>query len=192
MNPKPTPQTLFFETADEWEAWLAQNYELDEGVFLKFAKKDSGITSLNHAGALDAALCYGWIDGQARPINETFYAQKFTPRRARSVWSKRNVGKVEELTKLGKMKAPGIAAVEAAKADGRWEQAYASPANAVVPPELQVALDTNPAAKEFFETLNKTNRYAVIWRVATARKPETRVARITKLIAMLEKQEKFH
>jgi uncharacterized protein YdeI (YjbR/CyaY-like superfamily) len=189
---KPEPQTLFFETPDEWESWLAQNYELEEGVLLKFAKKDSGITSLDYAGALDVALCYGWIDGQSRAIDETFYAQKFTPRRARSIWSKRNVGKVEELAKFGKMKAPGIAAVEAAKADGRWEQAYASSANAIVPPELQTALDANPAAKEFFETLNKTNRYAVIWRVATARKPETRAARITKLITMLENHEKLH
>lgn len=189
---KRDPQTLFFESTDEWEAWLAQNYELEEGVFLKFAKKGSGITSLNYAGALDIALCYGWIDGQAKTIDETFYTQKFTPRRPRSVWSKRNVGKVEELIKLGKVKAPGFAAVEAAKADGRWEQAYASPANATVPPELQTALDENPTAKEFFETLNKTNRYAIIWRVATARKPETRAARITKLIAMLKNQEKFH
>ena len=189
---KPEPQTLFFETPEEWEIWLAQNYELEEGVLLKFAKKGSGIISLNYAGALDVALCYGWIDGQSRTINETFYSQKFTPRRPRSIWSKRNVGKIEELTKLGKMKAPGIAAVEAAKADGRWDQAYASPANAEVPPELQAALDANPAAKEFFDTLNKTNRYAVIWRVATARKPETRANRITKLVAMLESQEKFH
>jgi len=189
---KPEPQTLFFETSAEWESWLAQNYELEKGVLLKFAKKGSGIASLNYAGALDIALCYGWIDGQARTIDETFYVQKFTPRRARSIWSKRNVSKVEELTKLGKMKAPGVAAVEAAKADGRWEQAYASPANATVPPELQVALDANPAAKAFFETLSKTNRYAVTWRVATARKPETRAARVSKLITMLENQEKFH
>lgn len=189
---KSHPQTLFFETADEWQAWLAQNYNLEEGVLLKFAKKESGITSLNYPGALDVALCYGWIDGQAYAIDETFYAQKFTPRRARSIWSKRNVSKVEELLKLGKMKAPDIATVEAAKADGRWEQAYASSANAEIPPELQTALDANPAAKEFFETLNKTNRYSIIWRVITARKPATRAARIAKLITMLEKQEKLH
>lgn len=189
---KPEPQTLFFETSAEWESWLAQNYELEEGVLLKFAKKGSGIASLNYAGALDIALCYGWIDGQARTIDETFYAQKFTPRRPRSIWSKRNVGKVEELTKLGKMKASGIAAVEAAKADGRWGQAYASPANATVPPELQIALDANPTAKEFFESLNKTNRYAIIWRIATARKPETRAARLVKIITMLENKETFH
>lgn len=189
---KPEPQTLFFETPDDWESWLAQNYKLEEGILLKFAKKGSGITSLSYAGALDVALCYGWIDGQAKTIDDTFYTQKFTPRRPRSIWSKRNVGKVEELTKIGKMKAPGIAAAEAAKADGRWEQAYASPANAEVPPELQIALDANPSAKEFFETLNKTNRYAVIWRVATARRPETRAARVASLITMLENHEKFH
>jgi uncharacterized protein YdeI (YjbR/CyaY-like superfamily) len=189
---KPAPQTLFFESPEEWEAWLAKNYQLEEGVLLKFAKKDSGIKSLNYAGALDIALCYGWIDGQSSAIDETFYAQKFTPRRTRSIWSKRNVAKVEELTKLGKMKAPGLAAVEAAKADGRWDQAYESSSNATVPPELQVALDANPAAKEFFETLNKTNRYAAIWRVATARKPETRAARIARIITTLENHEKFH
>ncbi len=189
---KSSPGTLFFKTSDEWETWLAQNYTLEEGVLLKFAKKESGITSLNYAGALDIALCYGWIDGQVYAIDETFYAQRFTPRRTRSIWSKRNVSKVEELIKLGKMKVPGIAAVEAAKADGRWEQAYESSSNATIPPELQVALKANPAAKEFFETLNKTNRYSIIWRIATARKPETRAARITKLIAMLENHEKFH
>lgn len=192
MTQTPTPQILFFESQNEWETWLADNYELQEGVMLKFAKKDSGVTSINYSEALDVALCYGWIDGQVRAIDDAFYMQKFTPRRPRSVWSKRNIGKVEELTKLGKMKQPGLTEVEAAKADGRWEQAYDSPANATIPPELEAALNAHPKAKAFFETLNKANRYAVIWRITTARKPETRAARLAKIMTMLENKETFH
>ena len=133
MTQMPTPQVLFFESQDEWETWLANNYSLQEGVMLKFAKKGSGVISINYSEALDVALCYGWIDGQVRAIDDAFYMQKFTPRRPRSVWSKRNIGKVEELTKLGKMQAPGIAEVEAAKADGRWSQAYDSPSSCKPP-----------------------------------------------------------
>ena len=192
MTQTPTPQILFFESQNEWETWLADNYELQEGVMLKFAKKDSGVNSINYSEALDVALCYGWIDGQVRAIDDAFYMQKFTPRRPRSVWSKRNIGKVEELTKLGKMKQPGLTEVEAAKADGRWEQAYDSPANATIPPELEAALNAHPKAKAFFETLNKANRYAVIWRITTARKPETRAARLAKIMTMLENKETFH
>ena len=192
MTQTPTPQILFFESQNEWETWLADNYELQEGVMLKFAKKGSGVTSINYSEALDVALCYGWIDGQVRAIDDAFYMQKFTPRRPRSVWSKRNIGKVEELTKLGKMKQPGLTEVEAAKADGRWEQAYDSPANATIPPELEAALNAHPKAKAFFETLNKANRYAVIWRITTARKPETRAARLAKIMTMLENKETFH
>ena len=189
---KPQIEILFFENADEWEGWLAKHFDREEGVLLKFAKKGSDITSLNYAGALDVALCYGWIDGQAKSIDETYYMQKFTPRRLRSLWSKRNIEKVEVLIKEGKMRAPGFAAIEAAKADGRWDAAYASPKNATAPVELQTALDKSPKAKAFFETLNKTNRYAVIWRIATARTEKTRTSRIEKIIAMLETGEKFH
>ena len=192
MKQAVTPQIFFFESQNEWETWLADNYELQEGVMLKFAKKGSGVTSINYSEALDVALCYGWIDGQVRAIDGAFYMQKFTPRRPRSVWSKRNIGKVEELTKLGKMKQPGLTEVEAAKADGRWEQAYDSPANATIPPELEAALNAHPKAKAFFETLNKANRYAVIWRITTARKPETRAARLAKIMTMLENKETFH
>ncbi|MDX2775971.1 YdeI/OmpD-associated family protein [Streptomyces caniscabiei] len=185
-------ETLFFENADMWDEWLAKHVDRQEGVLLKFAKKSSGITSLDYAGALDVALCYGWIDGQSKSIDDTYYLQKFTPRRPRSLWSRRNIEKVEALIKAGRMKAPGFAAIEAAKADGRWEAAYASPKNATVPIELEAALDANPKAKAFFETLNKTNRYAVIWRIATARTEKTRIARTEKLIAMLEAGETFH
>ena len=192
MKQAVTPQIFFFESQNEWETWLADNYELQEGVMLKFAKKGSGVTSINYSEALDVALCYGWIDGQVRAIDDAFYMQKFTPRRPRSVWSKRNIGKVEELTKLGKMKQPGLTEVEAAKADGRWEQAYDSPAHATITPELEAALNAHPKAKAFFETLNKANRYAVIWRITTARKPETRAARLAKIMTMLENKETFH
>lgn len=189
---KPEIEILFFEDASTWEKWLEKHFDRQEGVLLKFAKKGSGIKSLSYAGALDVALCYGWIDGQSKSIDETYYLQKFTPRRPRSLWSKRNIEKVETLTKEGKMKAPGYAAIEAAKADGRWDAAYASPRNAKVPAELQAALDKSPKAKAFFETLNKTNRYAVIWRITTARTEKTRRARIEKIMAMLEAGEKFH
>lgn len=188
---KPEPEVLFFENSDQWEGWLAGHFARQEGVLLKFAKKDSGIPSLNYAGALDVALCYGWIDGQSKSIDETYYMQKFTPRRPRSLWSKRNIEKVEMLIKEGKMKTPGFAAIKAAKTDGRWDAAYASPKNATVPVQLQAALDASPKAKAFFATLNKTNRYAAIWRITTARTEKTRTARIEKIIAMLEKGDTF-
>ncbi|HSW65824.1 MAG TPA: YdeI/OmpD-associated family protein [Bacillota bacterium] len=191
-TPKPDLPTLFFATPAEWQAWLDAHYAQDQGVWLKFAKKASGIRSVVYDEALDVALCYGWIDGQSKSLDETYYLQKFTPRRARSIWSLRNVGKIAELTKAGKMKPSGVAAVEAAKADGRWEQAYASPANSTVPEDFEAALKANPKAKAFYETLNKTNVYAVLWRIYTAKKPETRAARIEKLVAMLAAGEKLH
>lgn len=188
----PEPQTLFFETTAEWETWLANHYDLQEGVFLKFAKKDSGIPSLTYLPAVEVALCFGWIDGQARRLDDHFYLQKFTPRRPKSIWSQINVGKVEALTAAGRMQPSGLAAVEAAKADGRWQAAYASPTTIVVPADFAAALTKNPAAKEFFDSLNKTDRYAVLWRIETAPKPDTRARRIQKLIAMLSESKKFH
>lgn len=185
-------ETLFFEDDTTWEKWLAEHFDRQEGVWLKFAKKSSGITSLAYAGALDVALCYGWIDGQAKTIDETWYMQKFTPRRVRSLWSKRNVEKVGVLIKEGRMRTPGQVAIDAAKADGRWESAYASPKNATVPPELEAALKKNAKAKAFYESLNKTNKYAVIWRLATAKTDKTKTARLQKILAMLEAGEKFH
>ena len=183
---------MFFSSQKEWETWLASNHAKSDGIWMKFAKMASGVTSTNYAEALDVALCYGWIDGQAKSIDDTYYLQKFTPRRAKSIWSKRNVGKVAELIAAGKMKPSGLAAIEAAKADGRWEQAYDSPKNSTMPDDFQAVLDKNPKAKEFFEALNKTNRYAVLWRIQTAKKPETRASRIEKLIAMLEAGQKLH
>lgn len=183
---------LFFKGPAEWEAWLGAHFAEPSGVWLKFAKKASGIESLTYQPALQVALCYGWIDGQAQTIDETYYVQKFTPRRTKSIWSKRNIGIVEQLIKEGKMKPSGQAAIDAAKADGRWEQAYDSPSNMTIPDDFQVALDANPQAREFYETLNKTNAFAFLWRIQTAKKAETRTARIEKFIAMLERGEKIH
>lgn len=183
---------LFFADQQQWEQWLAEHYAEPSGVWLKFAKKDSGITSLSYDPALKIALCYGWIDGQTKGVDETYYLQKFTPRRSKSIWSKRNVGIVEQLIQEGKMQPSGQAAIDAAKADGRWDQAYDSSSNMTIPEDLQAALDANPKAKAFYETLNKTNTYAILWRVQTAKKPETRATRIEKLVAMLERGEKLH
>lgn len=183
---------LFFENETQWAEWLEQHHPEPTGVWLKFAKKASGITSLNYAGALDEALCYGWIDGQTKSIDETYYLQKFTPRRAKSIWSKRNVGKIAELTEQGRMKPSGQAAVEAAKQDGRWDQAYDGPSKITVPPDFQAMLDSNPKAKEFYESLNKTNSYAILWSIQTAKKPETRQARMEKFLAMLLEGKKVH
>lgn len=184
--------TVWFETQNDWDNWLAENHPKSNGVWLKIAKKGKGVTSVNYAEALDMAICYGWIDGQKQRFDDQFFLQKFTPRRPRSLWSKINREKVENLIAAGKMKPAGMAEIEAAKADGRWDAAYDSSGNMTVPKELQAALDANPTAKAFFETLNKTNRYSFCFRVQTARNPETRKARIEKLIVMLENGEKFH
>lgn len=183
---------LFFETENQWTDWLEKNHDKSDGVWLKFAKKASGIKSVNHASTLDPALCYGWIDGQSKSLDDTFYLQKYTPRRAKSIWSKINIAKVEQLIKDGKMKPAGQAEIDRAKADGRWEQAYDSPANITMPEDFQKALDASPKAKDFYATLNKTNTYAILWRIATAKKPETRARRIEKLIDMLNRGEKIH
>lgn len=183
---------LFFETQSAWEKWLAKHFDQPQGVWLKFAKKASGIPSISHGPALDVALCYGWIDGQSRSLDNIYYLQKFTPRRPQSIWSKRNVDKVAELTKAGKMRPPGLAAVEAAKQDGRWERAYDSPSNMQIPEDFQRALEGNPAAKAFYATLNKTNTYAFLWRIVTAKRPETRRARIEKAIDMLATGKTWH
>ena len=186
------PPVLAFATAAEWEAWLAEHHGDEAGVWLRFAKKGSGITSVTYAEALDVALCWGWIDGQSRGLDERTYLQRFTPRRKRSLWSKRNREHVERLRAAGRMRPPGEAEVERAQADGRWDAAYDSPAGATVPEDLQAALDAAPAAAATFATLNAANRYAVIWRLQTAGKPETRARRLAQLVAMLERGEKLH
>lgn len=182
----------FFETQQAWESWLAENHNREPGVWVKFAKKDSGIASMNYQQAMEGALIYGWIDGQGKSVDGQYWLQKFTPRRPKSNWSKINCEKAEALIASGRMQPAGLAQVERAKADGRWDAAYDSPSNIGVQEDFQAALDQNPAAKEFFSTLNGSNRYAVLYRIQTARKPETRAARIQKLVEMLSRNEKIH
>jgi uncharacterized protein YdeI (YjbR/CyaY-like superfamily) len=155
---------------------------------MQIAKKDSGLSSTTYQEALDVALCYGWIDGQKRPFDDRTWLQRFTPRGPRSVWSQINTRKADALIESGRMRPAGLAAIEAAKASGRWESAYQPWSNPDVPPDLQAALDAKPNAKAFFETLRGGNRYGIIYRVQTAKKPETRAKRIAEFIAMLEKR----
>ena len=181
-----------FSSQQEWESWLGVEHETSDGVWLRFAKKGSGIASVSYDEALASALCFGWIDSQVSSYDERFYLQRFTPRRARSKWSRINRDKVTELAKQGRMKPAGVAQVELAKADGRWDAAYASLANATVPDDLQHALDENPKAAEFFATLNSQNRYAILYQLEDTKRPETRARRLEKFVAMLERGEKLY
>ena len=183
---------LPFASQSKWADWIAKQHDKSAGVWLKLAKKDSGIPSVTYAEALDIALCYGWIDGQKNSFDEKYFLQKFTPRRPKSIWSKINVEKVERLIASGQMKPSGLKAIEAAKADGRWKQAYSSQKNISVPEDFQSALDKNKKAKAFFETLNSSNRYPFLFRIETAKKAETRAKRIQQFVEMLAKNEKFH
>jgi len=183
---------MLFKTQEDWYAWLKDNHSQSQGVWLKHAKKSSDKVSVSYQEALEEALCYGWIDSQKQAHNTDYYLQKFTPRGPKSIWSKINVAKVESLIEMGKMQPSGLSAVNVAKQDGRWDNAYDSPSASGVPEDFQAALDKNPKAKQFFDTLNKTNVYAFCWRVQTAKKPETRMARIEKFIEMLNRGEKLH
>jgi len=176
----------------ELEAWLEENHASSEGLWLKIAKKGASEPSVTYAEALELALCFGWIDSQKRGFDETHFLQRFTPRRPRGRWSKINREKVEALFEEGKIRPTGLAEVEAAKADGRWEAAYEGQRTAKVPPDLQRELDANPAAAEFFASLSSANRYAIIYRLDDAKKPETRERRLKKFVAMLERGEKIH
>ena len=181
---------LIVADAAAWRAWLAEHHEGSAGVSLVLAKK--GITeptSLTYDQALDEALCYGWIDGQVQRRDETTYRQRFTRRRSRSSWSKRNVGIVERLRLEGRMHPAGVAEVERAKADGRWDAAYAGPASIEVPPDLAAALAAEPRAGAMFEILTAQNRYAVLYRIDTAKRAETRSRRIEQFVAMLARGE---
>ncbi len=187
----PSP-TKLFRTKEDWVAWLSLNHRESTGLWLQIVKKGSPLYSVTYGEALEVALCYGWIDGQKRPQDEEIWLQKFLPRSGRSVWSKINREKAVALIASGEMKPAGLAAVEQAKQSGRWDSAYDSPRTAGVPSDLQTALDANPRAKAFFETLDKTNRYAILWRIQTVKKPGTRVRKIAHLIGMLERNEKIH
>lgn len=171
---------------------MRAKHQREAEIWVKFHKKDSGLATVTYAEALDVALCYGWIDGQVKKHDADSWVQKFTPRGKKSLWSKVNRGKVEHLVATGRMRAAGQAAVDAAKADGRWDRAYDSPATATVPDDLARALAKSKKATAFFETLDKANRYAVIWRVQTAATPETRAKRIGELVAMLARGETIH
>jgi uncharacterized protein YdeI (YjbR/CyaY-like superfamily) len=176
----------------ELEKWLEENHASSEGLWLKIAKKGAAESSVTYAEALELALCFGWIDSQKRGFDETHFLQRFTPRRPRGRWSKINREKVEALIEAGKIRPTGLAEVEAAKADGRWEAAYEGQRTAKVPPDLQRELDANPGAAEFFASLDSANRYAIVYRLDDAKKPETRERRLKKFVAMLERGEKIH
>lgn len=181
-------RVIAFRDAAEFEAWLDEHVDHNAGVWLKIAKKGSGIASLTDDEAVDVGLCYGWISGQRKGFDETYYLQKYVPRKPRSRWSQVNVRKVEELVAAGRMRPPGLAEVAAAKADGRWDAAYASQKEATMPPDLADALAASPQAASAFESLNKTERYAVILDIVTARNPGTRIAHLRKAIAALEER----
>src|SRR6185436_3173815 len=190
---RKTPSPIrAFKTQSDFRKWLDENHDKSSGIYMRIARKDSGIKSITYAEALDVLLCYGWIDAIKLPENDKGWLQRVLPRRPKSIWSKINREKALGLIEKGSMHAAGLAEIERAKVDGRWESAYDSPSRATITPEFQAELDRNPKAAAFFETLSKTNRYAVLWRIQTAKKPETRQARIRTYIAMLEKGEKFH
>ncbi len=181
-----------FATAAAWERWLAKHHDGGSGLWLRIAKAGGGIKSVTYAQALDVALCWGWIDGQKKPEDASAWLQRFTPRMARSPWSQRNRDHVERLVAGKRMQPPGLAAVEAARQDGRWDRAYAPASTAEVPADLQAALDGNPKARAFFAALNSANRYAVLYRVQQAVRPETRARRIAQFVEMLARGEKIH
>lgn len=188
----PDLPVKLFKSQDAWAKWLETNHAKSPGIWMRIAKKDGGLTSVNYAEALDVALCHGWIDGQKRPLDEASWLQRFTPRGARSMWSTINKGKAKTLIESGRMRPSGMAAIESAKTDGRWDAAYGPSSTAEVPPELRAALDRSPKAKAFFETLRGANRYALIYRVHTAKKAETKAKRVADFIARLERGETIH
>lgn len=194
-RPSNTPgnmPVIQLEQQKYWADWLDEHHAASSGVWLQLAKKASGLQSVSYDEALEVALCYGWIDGQKKSYDESSWLQKFTPRGAKSVWSKVNRKKAEQLIESGQMKPAGLKAVEAAKQDGRWDAAYDSPSRATMPSDFQAELDKNAGANAFFATLDSRNRYAILHRIQTAKKAETRTKRIQQFVEMLEKQEKLY
>ncbi len=190
-SPDGSPVKLF-KSRKSWAAWLDKNHLQSSGLWLRISKKSAISPSVSYADALEVALCYGWIDGQKRPDDDQAWLQKFLPRSARSLWSKINREKAGALVASGQMKPAGLAAIESAKKNGRWEAAYDSPGGATVPDDFNTALNASPRAKEFFESLDRANRYAVLWRIQTVKRAETRTRKIEQFIAMLERNEKIH
>jgi uncharacterized protein YdeI (YjbR/CyaY-like superfamily) len=183
---------LGFADQPALEEWLEAEHASAPGLYVKLAKKGAGVPSVTYAELVESALCFGWIDGRSNRLDDRFYLQRITPRRSRSVWSQKNVEAAEELIRTGRMRPAGLAAVEAARADGRWERAYAGAATITVPDDLAAALAAEPAAQEAFATLDGTNRYAVLWRVHTAASPATRASRIAALVEMLAEGRRPH
>jgi len=183
---------LYVETPAKFEAWMKQNHATSGGIWLGLAKKAGSKKSPSYAEAVEIALCWGWIDGQKKKLDDDYSLQRFTPRRPRSKWSKTNVARVEQLIKDKRMQPAGLAEVEKAKADGRWDAAYAPASTIVVPDDLAAALDKEPKAKAFFATINAANRYAILYRITTVKKPETRARNIEKFVGMLKRGETLH
>jgi uncharacterized protein YdeI (YjbR/CyaY-like superfamily) len=192
MDTKQGLPIIAFASPAKWEEWLQEHHGTSKGLWLKIAKKGSGETTVTYAEALDVALCHGWIDGQKGSLDEAFFLQRFTPRGPRSKWSKINRDKVDALVAAKRMRPAGLAEVEAAKADGRWEAAYEGQRTITVPEDLQKELDANPKAAAFFATLSSVNRYAILYRIQDAKKPETRARRIETFMGMLERAETVH
>lgn len=189
--PSDLPVVAFASQA-EWASWLDEHHAAAPGVWLRIAKKGAAEPTVSYQDALEAALCYGWIDGQKRPFDATYWLQRFTPRSPRSRWSKRNTDLAERLIAQGKMRPAGLREVELARSDGRWEAAYAGQRTASVPPDLERELARRPRARAFFESLDSANRYAILYRLAEAKRPETRARRLDTFLAMLETGQKLH
>ncbi|MEO7043590.1 MAG: YdeI/OmpD-associated family protein [Gemmatimonadaceae bacterium] len=185
-------EEVAFATDAAWNKWLDINHATSAGVWILIGKKASGIKSVSHAEALEIALCYGWIDGQRKARDETTFLQKFTPRRSRSIWSQINRDKAIALAASGKMRASGALEMDRAKNDGRWDAAYAPQAQAQVPPDLQAALDSNKKAAKFFTTLSSQNRYAILFRIHSAKRADTRARRVAEFVGMLARHETLH
>lgn len=188
----PDSAPTLFKSARAFEAWLKKNHAVSGGLWLKIAKRGANEPSVTYPEAVEIALCWGWIDGQKKGLDDQHFLQRFTPRRPRSLWSKINVDKAVALIEAGRMQAPGLAQIEAAKADGRWAQAYDGARTSAVPEDLLAALKAEPGAQAFFATIDAANRYAVLWRIRTAVKAETRARRITQLVEMLARGETIH
>ncbi|MBV8550553.1 MAG: YdeI/OmpD-associated family protein [Acidobacteriaceae bacterium] len=186
------PPAHLFKSRKAWAAWLEKNHRTSCGLWLRLTKKGAGLVSVTYAEAVEVALCYGWIDGQKRGESDQAWLQRFVPRSEKSIWSKINREKAASLIEEGRMKAAGLEAVERAQKDGRWQAAYDSPSRATVPGDLQAALNDHPKAKAFFHALDSANRYAILFRIQTVKKAETRVRRIRQFIDMLERNEKIH
>ena len=192
MTAKPDLPTISFASRDGWEVWLDKHHADSDGLWLKIAKKGSGIETVTQPEALEVALCYGWIDSQAKTFDGDYWLQRFTPRKPRSKWSQVNREKVEKLLEAGRMKFAGLREVERAKSDGRWDAAYEAQSRAMVPDDLRRELEMNKVAREFFDTLDSRNRYAILHRIQDAKKPQTRARRIEKYVAMLNEEKKIY